>query len=289
MKKLIFAIVSILSLNLWAVETPYEVIVSRLKELDKKPNTTLFSLGKNDQGTDIMGIILGDPATATIKQLVVGTHHGNERMAAEVPFLFAEAALSSKDPKTVFYVIPVLNVTGYDSNLRQEKGADGRWYDSNRDYEDACETKADFVLKSTSLLANFIVAQDIVSAVTVHGYIGTFTFPWGTTASDYATQDDALMKDLARKAVVHNNYRIGTHGAAIYPATGAFEDWAYYKHGVWSFLLEIKNAKADLKKDALALNQFFKDAPVERSTKVGQPVNCVDRILRSAAHSHGRP
>ena len=67
-----------------------------------------------------------------------------------------------------------------------------------------------------------------------------------------------------KKSVKINNYKTGTHGAAIYPAAGAFEDWAYFKLGVWSFLMEIKSPSADLKKDALTLVEFFKISPIER-------------------------
>ncbi|MFZ4714479.1 MAG: M14 family zinc carboxypeptidase [Bacteriovoracaceae bacterium] len=273
-----------------ATATPYETIVTRLKELAKQPNTSLFSLGKNDQDKEIVGIILGDASKAKTKHLLVGTHHGNERMAAEVPFHFANIVLKAlNDPSSpdhdkyeniLYYVVPVLNISGYNVNRREETGADNRNHDSNRDYEDPCATKADFGLKSTSLISELIEKEHIIAAVTVHGYVGTFTYPWGVNAEDYRTMDDALMVDLAKKAVVFNKYKAGTHGGAIYPTAGAFEDWAYYKHGVWSFLLEIKSASSDLKKDAQAVDAFFKMAPVERSHNIGQTVNCTDRILR---------
>lgn len=297
MKNLLLLCCILFSSNLFAA-TSYEAIVNRIKTLDAQPNTGLFSLGKNDQGQDILGLVIGDPSRPNaFKQLVVGTHHGNERMAAEVPVHFIELALSHVNnpsspfhaslENTVFYVVPVLNISGYNRNSRQETSADGRNYDSNRDYEDPCTTKQDFHLKSTGLIAEFLEQENIISAVSVHGYVGTFTFPWGTTAANYETQDHLLMNDLARKSVVHNKYNIGTHGGAIYPATGAFEDWAYYKLGVWSYLLEIRSTSSDLKKDALTLLQFFLDAPVERSRNVGQRVNCVERILK--AKNFGRP
>lgn len=279
MKKItLLFLVTLVSSNLWAASA-YDDILKRLTELSQYPDTGLFSLGKNDQGQDIVGLIIGNPNSGMTKHLVVGTHHGNERMSAIVPLLFAEKILAQRDRDAVYFVIPVLNISGYNRNSRQETGADGRSYDANRDYEDACATKVDFKLKSTSLISQLVERENIIGAVTVHGYVGTFTFPWGTTVKPYETQDDALMVDLAKKAVVHNNYKIGTHGGAIYPASGAFEDWAYFKLGVWSFLLEIKNPSSDLNKDANSLVQFFRDVPRERSQNVGQRVNCVARIL----------
>lgn len=260
-----------------AFAADYDKILSRLNELDKLPETTLFSLGKNDQNQDIMGIAIGNPS-ATTRHLVVGTHHGNERAAAIVPLEFVSALTPEAD--TLYYVIPVLNISGYNLSRREETGADNRPHDSNRDYEDACETKQDFQLKSTTLIAQFIERENIISAVSVHGYVGTFTYPWGTHTTNYTTKDDAFMQAWAKKSVTHNNYQIGTHGAAIYPAAGAFEDWAYYKLGVWSYLMEIRSPSADLKKDAKTLVEFFKLSPKERSKNIGQPVSCAERILK---------
>ena len=168
------------AVSLTAFADDYDKILSRLNELDKLPNTALFTLGKNDQGRDIVGIILGDASTAKVKHLLVGTHHGNERAAAEVPFLFADIVLKNYDPSVLYYMVPVLNISGYNVSRREETGADGDTHDSNRDYEDACATKHDFQLKSTTLIAELVEREDIVSAVTTHGYAGTFTYPWGT-------------------------------------------------------------------------------------------------------------
>ncbi|MES2526375.1 MAG: M14 family zinc carboxypeptidase [Bdellovibrionota bacterium] len=284
MKK-ILSIFALALISFSAVADDYDKIVARLNTLDKLPNTSLFSLGKNDQGRDIMGIVVGDTSRATIKHVVVGTHHGNERASAEVPLFFAELVINTFEPSVLYYIVPVLNISGYNVSRREESGSDGDTHDSNRDYQDACTTKQDFQLKSTTLIADLIEREDVVSAVSVHGYIGTFTYPWGTEARDYATEDDAFLSAWAKKAVKINNYKVGTHGGAIYPATGAFEDWAYYKLGVWSFLLEIRSPSADLRKDAQTLVEFFKNSPTERSRKVGQHVNCMERILRSLGNS----
>lgn len=281
MKQIILLVVVLLLCSQAHALDSYGKILNRLTELDNLPETSLFSLGKNDQGVDIMGIVLGDSASAEVRHLVVGTHHGNERAAAIVPLHFIEEIQKTRKSSEAYFVIPVLNVSGYNASRREETGSDRRSHDSNRDYEDPCTTKEDFKLRSTTLLAQLIQLEDITSAVSVHGYVGTLTYPWGTTASDYATKDDAFMEVWAQKAAKINNYRVGTHGAAIYPAAGAFEDWAYYKYGVWSYLLEIRSPSSDLKKDALSLVEFFKLSPKVRSEHLGQTVNCVDRILKS--------
>jgi carboxypeptidase T len=278
MHKLIIVLVVALT-GVQAIAADYDRILAKLTEISKRPNTALFALGKNDQGQDIVGVIIGDAATAKVKHLVVGTHHGNERAAAEVPLHFADQVLTNFDPAVLYYVIPVLNISGYNANRRQETGPDQQTHDANRDYEDACMVKQDFVLKSTHLIADFMDKEDIVSAVSVHGYVGTFTFPWGMHVDSFKTLDHSLLVDWAKKAAKVNGYRTGTHGDIVYPAEGSFEDYAYFKHGIWSFLMEIRSPSSDLKKDALSLVEFFKNSPSERSRNQGQKVDCVERIL----------
>lgn len=284
MNKKILALLSLI-FTLSAHATDYDKIVARLQDVSKKPHTALFSLGKNDQGIDILGVVIGDPAVAKTKHLIVGTHHGNERAAAELPFLFIDRILADYNQDVLFYVIPVLNISGYNVSRREETGSDQKTHDPNRDYEDACDTKHDFQLKSTSLIADFIGRENVIAAVTLHGYVGSFTYPWGTFVKPYETLDESLMADLGKKSIAFNNYKTGTHGDIVYPAAGAFEDWAYLKHGVWSYLLEIRSPYSDLKKDAAALVEFFKRAPTERSSHVGQKVNCVEHILKAAEKS----
>ncbi len=276
----VFSLFILASLNAWADD--YDKIVARLQEMDQKPNTALFTLGQNDQGRDILGIVLGDTSRAITKHLVVGTHHGNERAAADLPFYFIEEILPQLSEDTVIYVVPVLNITGYNRSRREETGSDNKPHDANRDYEDACKPKADFQLKSTLLAAEFMEKENIIAAVSLHGYVGTFTYPWGTSMTDYKTVDDVYMEDWAKKAAAHNGYKTGTHGGAIYPAIGSFEDYAYFKMGVWSYLLEIKSPQSDLRKDAKTLVEFFKQVPRERSKNVGQRLNCVKRILNTS-------
>src|SRR6476646_4450262 len=139
MKKILFSILALASLTATAA-TDYDRILSRLAEIDKLPNTTLFSLGKNDQGKDIMGVVIGDAASAKHKYAVVGTHHGNDKASAEVTLFFAEMVIKAYDPSVVYFIVPVLNISGYNVSRREETGSDGDTHDSNRDYEDACTT-----------------------------------------------------------------------------------------------------------------------------------------------------
>ena len=274
-----------------AISSPisrYEKVLNEMNDLAKNNDlVSTFVLGKNDHGDDIIGIEVGYPGPGKTNHLVVGTHHGNELDAAVVPMEFANQALDILNDAGnplfglfsgyKFIIVPVLNIRGYNKARREERDANGKSHDPNRDYPDACVDKENFKLESTRLIAEFVRNSSIVAAVTVHGYIGTFTFPWGMKTSDYETPDHDLYMKWSKLAVKHNGYRVGTHGGLIYPATGSFEDWAYNELGIWTILLEIKY-NANLKKDATSLIEFFAQVPKQRSNFHDHLGNCRDRM-----------
>lgn len=253
----------------------YSQVLEGMENLARAyPETVkLFDLGANDQGERIRGMRVG--VGGRKRQLLVGAHHGNERLSADVAMAAARRlAEDLSDPassrfgdlvSSEFYVIPVLNIGGYDSNRREERDSTGRPRDPNRDYPDPCATgKTDFRLKSTRLLARFVEERGVVGAVTVHGYIGTFTYPWGIHTDDSRTPDHDHFHSMGSRAVKVNGYRTGTHTDLIYPAAGAFEDWAYHAHGVWVMLLELRR-NPDIARDAESLLTYFTAVPGNRS------------------------
>lgn len=261
----------------------YNTILRKLRSLaDKNPNVSLVALGQNDQGVLIQGLRIGQRSLreAGTSHLVVGTHHGNEQSAADAAMTFVDELLrdqrndGSKWQNKVFYVFPVLNISGYDNNRRSERHANGNLLDSNRDYPDACAPDKDsFQLRSTRLLARFLQEKSIVGAITIHGYIGTFTFPWGTFAEDSHSPDHARFVRASEYAVEVNGYRFGTHADVIYPTVGAFEDWAYFAMGVWTVLLEL-DYRANLRSDARAMLRYFERVPAARSPEHGHHARC---------------
>lgn len=253
-------------------------------ELDRLASTyhnyvDAMDLGQNDQGMMIRGITVQHPTRQSIAQphhLVVGTHHGNERMSADLALKFANDLIRElQSPtesawevlrETKITIVPVLNIGGFNGNRRQERDGSGRSLDPNRDYPDPCRSSSHFQLKSTTGLAKFVYDENIIGAVTIHGYIGTFTFPWGTYTAQTHTHDHAQYMMWAQKAKDRNQYRIGTHTDLIYPAAGAFEDWAYHKYGIWVSLIELDRG-ANLAKDSAALLSYLSALPDQRSTQ----------------------
>lgn len=271
----------------------YDRIKNELQKINNQypNNAQIISLGKNDSSQDILGIkifsnknlqqierqnsIKGrQELPIAINHLAVGVHHGNEADSADVLLVFANKVLkiitdandplNSKYKNYIFHIFPVLNISGFNINSRYEKNASGVSIDPNRDYPDPCFNNSSFRLKSTANLANYIEKNNIIGAVTTHGYIGTFTFPWGTYAKNTHSDDYDFFLNITTESVIFNNYQVGTHTDVIYSAVGAFEDWAYHKHGIWTTLLELERS-ANLADDSATLVKYFSLLPSERS------------------------
>lgn len=263
-----------------AIAAPYDQIVSKMQRLEASHPELVsrFELGHNDQRQTIWGWRFENtsaPVNETkSKLLVVGVHHGNEEQSASVATRFADDLISEMSgskgssfaslSNRIIYVIPVLNIGGYNSSRREEYTAANRSTDPNRDYPDPCTDDQSYKLSSTRALSDFVKSEGIIGAVTIHGYIGTFTYPWGTFTDTPRTLDDAAYRKLAALGAAQNGYKTGTHGQAIYPTAGAFEDWAYYELGVWTMLLEIRRG-ADVGRDSKAMLAYFANVPNQRS------------------------
>jgi len=166
-----------------------------------------------------------------------------------------------------------LNISGYNAGQREERNSTGRSFDPNRDYPDPCGNQSTYNLNSTDALSKYMISENIIGAVTIHGYIGTFTYPWGTYTDQRETPDNDIFKVVTAQAARVNSYRTGTHAGVIYPTFGAFEDWAYHALGVWTALLEIKS-QPNISQDARALVSYFGAIPQERSQYHEHLGNC---------------
>lgn len=265
--------------NLFAAGN-YEVLHKKISKIvQKSKNISKFSLGENDEGTILSGYVYeADGNLKKTNHLVVATHHGNEVLSAELAYEFIKD-LSLKKGRVFknkrIYIIPVLNRTGFNKESREEV-ANGKSFDPNRDYPDPCISKKDFNLKSTSLLADFVDKKEIIGAITIHGYYGSLTYPWGIYTDNYRSLDHEVFELKAQKAVSQNNYITGTHADILYPAGGAFEDWAYYKYGIWSLLVELENSP-NFSDDIEMLYSSIKSFPAARSADHRHLGSCTSR------------
>ena len=280
----------------------YHAMVKQMKTLETRyPHLAkMVSMGQNDQGIHVWGLYLakhGESDQQKSHHLLLATHHGNERNPAKLSLAFAQQLISIFDgeenshpslQQRVFYIFPVLNVSGHNQYRRYEQGSFGRWHDSNRDYPDACAMSQPFKLRSTSLVNHFVKTKKIVSAVSIHGDIGTFTYPWGFYTDSPQTPDHEIYHQILSYATQANGYQVGTHKEIIYPAAGSFEDWAYHHYGIWVALFETApnfNQQADVE----ALLRFFATVPTQRSLDHAHYGQCTHGSRTHLFHHQSRP
>ena len=215
--------------------TDVQAFVQKLAH-DYPANVSLFALGIGDEGQPITALKIGN---GLIHNLLVGTHHGNEYGSTEVALAFAEDLAKNPIANQTIYLIPVLNIGGYNARNREETDSRGVSDDPNRNYPGPCGTEGPFTLKSTKALADFIDQEHIVASATMHTFYPAVVYPWGISTQDLSTQYQPQFTKMVNDATVESHYQVGNSTEVIYPADGAFEDWAFWKHGIWSILFEV--------------------------------------------------
>lgn len=287
---ILFLLISIQSHAAPLLDRDYSSVVETLNRIARdNPHTSqLFNLGTSDNGQDIQGIRIG---SGPIHNLVVSTHHGNEYGSTEVALAFVEEIAKNPIAGQTLFVIPVLNIEGYDTRSREEP-ARGRWYDPNRNYPGPCGTEGPFTLKSTKLLADFIDTANIINSATIHTSFPAVVYPWGLSGEDINTPYMDTFIKLAHDATFVSRYEIGNSTEVIYPANGTYEDYAYWKHGIWSMLFEVgyshrpdlKDVKELTRVNVPGLRLMFENAPIERASNHDFTSDCSFRMMLLDRH-----
>ncbi|OFZ21882.1 MAG: hypothetical protein A2X94_02965 [Bdellovibrionales bacterium GWB1_55_8] len=268
----------------------YRDVQATLRQLESSYplNAEVVAIGQADGGQMIEALKIGSGA---VKHLVVATHHGNEYGSTEVAKSFAASLAESPVAGQTIYVIPVLNTAGFDSRSRREP-AGGRTYDPNRDYPNPCGSEGPFRLKSTAALARFVEQEGIVAVATLHTYSPAVVYPWGMGRGNLSTHYDPIFEQLAVAATVESRYEVGNSAEVIYPANGTFEDYVYWKHGVWSLLFEVGRSHSPGDKEVAdmirvnvpGLRRMFEQAPRERAERHEFEGQCDFRLLSLDRH-----
>jgi hypothetical protein len=272
----------------------YQDVKAFLKQLaTEHPSTVqLFNVGTGDNGETILGAKIGDGNPSNVRHLLVATHHGNEYGSTEVSKAFAGSVAEAPLRGQTVYVIPVLNTNGFDRRDRYEVNAAGNRIDPNRDYPGPCGTDGPWKLKSTAALAQLIDRENIVGAATLHTYYPAVVYPWGISSHDLATQYDAIFKALVGAATQESKYQTGRNTEVIYPADGTFEDYAYWKHGIWSILFELgrshypsdKDVRQMQKVNVPGMRRMFEQTPVQRAANHAFTGRCDSRLKELDLH-----
>jgi len=254
----------------------YADIVSMMNRIHQNhPDTTeVFTLGNSPDGTPVYGVKITDPhAPRPVENLVVATHHGNEYGSTEVALAFMQRISEQPLSGQTLYVIPVLNTWGYDRNQRTERDGEGHMVDPNRDYPGPCKRETRFHLSNTESLARFIAERNIVNVATLHTYAELVLYPWGISTDDVDTRYTPQFVQMGNAAASVSHYQVGNSTAALYPADGTFEDFVFWRHGIWSLLFEMGRTHSPdagqlqqlIADNVPGLIQMFKEAPRERA------------------------
>lgn len=267
----------------------YSTVVETLQKIQREnPATTkMIDIGTSDSGQKIVGIQIGN---GEIADLIVATHHGNEYGSTAVAMGAADAFAKNPIQGHTLYIIPVLNISGFNSRNRYERTSAGT-IDQNRDYPGPCVSGSPFKSKATKALADFIDKANIVSSATLHTHWPAVLYPWGFSTNDVSTKDDATFIQLSKDAVVESGYEVGNSKELLYAADGAFEDYAYWKHGIWSLLFEMGTthspSESQMKQmvdvNVPGLRRFLENAPRQRAADHAFTGKC-DRSLLQRTH-----
>lgn len=268
----------------------YQEVKAVLARITREhPDTAkAFELGDSDSGQKIQGLRIGD---GPVHNLVVATHHGNEYGSTEVALAFAQDLAIRPIRGQTLFVIPVLNISGFDSRNRYES-AGGRMWDPNRNYPGPCGTEGPFSLKSTRALADFIDREGIVASSTLHTFFPAVVYPWGLSSHDLSTPYDSDFQKLVSAATIESKYQTGNSTEVVYAADGTFEDYAFWKHGIWSLLFELGyshtpgNSQIN---DMIAVNlpglrRMYEMAPTARATDHAFKGRCEIRLKAMDRH-----
>jgi len=252
-------------------ERKYSDVVAELNSLVKAHPQTVqsFILGDSDSGEKILGVQIGN---GPVHNLVVSTHHGNEYGSTEVALAFAQAIAAKPIANQTVYVIPVLNIGGYNAHNRNED-TENDTFDPNRNYPSPCGTEGPFTLKDTAALAKFIADKNIIASATLHTFSPAVTYPWGLATNDLTTGYESIFKNLVTQATLDSHYPTGNTTELIYPANGSFEDYAFLQHGIWSLLFELGSTHTPdasetaelIRVNVPGLRRMLEAAPTERA------------------------
>jgi len=248
-----------------------------------------ITVGPSDSGDTIEGVVIGKGA---IHNLVVGTHHGNEYGSTEVSMAFAAAMAEHPIADQSVYVVPVLNISGYNSNNREELDSHGHYRDPNRDYPGPCGTEGPHYLKSTDSLAKFIEREKIITSATLHTCYPAVVYPWGLSTYDTSTPHDEIYKTMVATATEWSRYATGNSTQVIYPANGCYEDYAYWKSGIWSILFELgyshspsqNEVEEMIRVNVPGLRKMLEQAPKERAAEHDFTGRCESKRLHLDKH-----
>lgn len=246
-----------------------------------------ISLGNSYLGNPLIVARIGANSAASAKPVIwlEGGIHAREWISPATVTYFAQQLVNrfnAGDPVAVdllnyfdFYIVPVLNVDGYEYSHTNERlwrktrkpsvnsatciGTDPnrnfgyQWGGTGASNNPCAETyRGDAAFSEPEVKAetDYILNQlpgRVKSFLAVHSYGQYFLYPWGY-ALEY-TPDDAELNRVGKASVVALNavspstvYTVGTSTAVLYAAAGGADDWSYGSAGAtYSYTVELRD------------------------------------------------
>lgn len=259
-------------------------INARLDELAAQHpgRASVFTVGSSYLGKPIRGLRITRNAPANAPAFLIDAcQHAREWATPMTAMYLADRLLETADTdarmgalldSAVIYVIPVVNVDGYEYTWTNERlwrknrqpNADGSMgTDPNRNWgyqwggegaspsgsNDTYRGSAPFSAPETAALRDFYIAHpEIAGSLDLHSYSQLVMWPWGWSSA--LCPDNALHAAVGggmQYAIQATNglaYVAGPICTTIYPASGGSVDWSYGDQGVTSFTIEVRDTGA---------------------------------------------
>jgi hypothetical protein len=106
------------------------------------------------------------------------------------------------------------------------------------------------------------------------------------------TPYEDFFKDFVALATRESGYQTGNATEVIYAANGTYEDYAYWKHGVWSLLFELGNSHSPsqgaiddmVRLNVPGLRRMMENSPKARAVDHDFKGKCDSRLLAKDRH-----
>jgi hypothetical protein len=246
-----------------------------------------ITVGTTIEGRTIYALRITSPGGANKPAvLYTGCQHAREWAAAMSAMFIADSlvrdygsdpAITSLVDRIEFFVIPVVNVDGFEFTYAPAPIGDRMWRKNRRDHGDgnfgvdlnrnwgvdwggpnstSSNTGSDLYFGSgpfsepeTAAVRDFIIARPrLVAHIDVHSYGQLVLQSWGYTNAENPHQD--LIDDVGTRM---NQGIFGTHGefyengwggSLLYLASGVMPDWCHGDRGMLSYTIEVRDQGA---------------------------------------------
>lgn len=211
----------------------------------------LYDLGTTVQGRTVWGMKISDNPLLEEDEIVCffcGTHHGNEKISAEVPMYFLGYIFDNygTNPDVTYWVenreiwvIPVVNPDGYANNSRYNANS----VDINRNYSFHWGESAShygpfpFSEVESQAIRDLNLAHHFTTSHSYHSYGEEILYPFAW-AANHPSPDNSFYVEMAGAMAALNGYFPMLSGN-LYPHGGEMNDYLYGEKGVMAVTSEV--------------------------------------------------